>query len=744
MLIKELQIRSDVKKCLIIVPGSLADQWKLELEDKFSMDFEIFQKSSIDSSFKNPFKEKNKLICRIDQISRNENLLTKLKDAHWDLVVVDEAHKMSANIFGNKLNKTKRYQLGEMLSKNTRHFLLMTATPHNGKREDFELFLSLLDADRFYYRKGIELNSSVDNSDIIRKIVKEDLVDFEGNKLFPKRESRTIQFKLSNEEMDLYSKVTNYVREEMNKADKKTDGKRKNTIGFALTILQRRLASSPLAIHASLGRRIQKLQNKLDNAKNVPIVTVDRFDFEDEDSFTSKEKDEEIENIANQETASDTTDELKKEIHILKGLKRDSENLIHSQNDVKWNELKSALSTNIDGYNQRPKMVIFTENKDTLQYLEKRLKNEFGDRSVVYIHGGVSREARMVVQQKFKNNKETFILLGTDAAGEGINLQCANFVLNYDIPWNPNRIEQRFGRVHRIGQKKECYLFNFVAQNTREGLVFERLLKKIDSIKEQMGDKIYDILGEIVSEKDMKNILIDTIRSKADPINDPRVKMEIDRKIENLWKIEKIKKIEEEHSLIKERSMSFDDAIKVKHEMNKAKARKLQPYFISSFFEKAFTILNGKINSLKNQDGVFNVQKVPEKIINESIRIGKPLIQSYDKIVFDRVSEDNQNEFEFIHLGHSLLDSTVNLILKQKKEILEKGTIFIDPNDFGDQLRVLVIIEHTLQQNDGNDISKKMIFVNIYKDETSSIDVQAPYIDLKEIDQNNEYIKKIN
>ena len=205
------------------------------------------------------------MIARLDQLSRADDIKEKLEAVDWDLVVVDEAHKMSASYYGSKVNRTKRFILGELLSEKTRHFLLMTATPHNGKEADYQLFLSLLDGDRFYgkFRDGVH---TVDTSDVMRRMVKEELLKFDGTPLFPERCAYSVNYDLSDLEAALYANVTEYVKNEMNKADH-LDGKRKGTIGFALTILQRRLASSPEAIYKSLKRRRRRLEQRVEEEK---------------------------------------------------------------------------------------------------------------------------------------------------------------------------------------------------------------------------------------------------------------------------------------------------------------------------------------------------------------------------------------------------------------------------------------------------------------------------------------------
>ncbi|WP_208599093.1 DEAD/DEAH box helicase [Desulfonatronum thioautotrophicum] len=251
--IRELSVRGDARRILIVCPGGLVEQWQDELHDKFGLTFKIFSREMVEHSHSgNPFDDHDQLIARMDQLSRNEELREKLEQADWDLVIVDEAHKLSASFFGSKVNKTKRFQLGELLSGKARHFLLMTATPHNGKEEEFQLFMSLLDGDRFCgkFRDGAH---KVDTSDMMRRMVKEELLKFDGTPLFPERRAYTASYRLSDIGARLYASVTDYVKNEINKADN-LDGKRKGNVGFALTLLQRRLASSPEAIYQSLKR----------------------------------------------------------------------------------------------------------------------------------------------------------------------------------------------------------------------------------------------------------------------------------------------------------------------------------------------------------------------------------------------------------------------------------------------------------------------------------------------------------
>jgi SNF2 family DNA or RNA helicase len=501
LLIRELLMRADAKRILIVSPGALTEQWQDEMREKFGIEFDIFSRDKQEQCASgNYFDEASLLICRLDQLSRSEEFQEKLKLTEWDLVIVDEAHKLSASYFGSKVNKTKRFLLGELLGSITRHFLLMTATPHNGKEEDFQIWLSLLDSDRFYgrFREGVH---KVDVSDMMRRVVKEDLLKFDGTLLFPERRAYTAKYQLSDLEAELYFDVTDYVRNEMNRAAE-LDGKRKGNIGFALTLLQRRLASSPEAIYQSFKRRRKRLEARLEEAKleargrtikadyvaetleeyhvSKPLEVPENLD-ELEDELNSEEYEQFAEQVVDQATAAETIAELEAEITILQKLEAQALKVVQSGKDRKWEELSRLLQETPEMHNDTGslrKMIIFTEHKDTLNYLNTRIGGMLGSQdSIRIIYGGTNRDDRRKIQEEFRNDPDVLLLVATDAAGEGVNLQNANLMVNYDLPWNPNRLEQRFGRIHRIGQTEICHLWNLVALETREGEVFVRLFE---------------------------------------------------------------------------------------------------------------------------------------------------------------------------------------------------------------------------------------------------------------------------
>ncbi len=606
LLIKELMVRGDLHRCLIVCPGSIAEQWQDELYRRFHLPFDILTNDSFEAARTgNWFLENNLVIARLDKLSRNENIQAKLKapDCRWDLIVCDEAHKMSASFFDSEIHYTKRYRLGQHLSTRTRHFLLMTATPHNGKETDFQLFMALLDGDRFEgrFRDGVH---TTDVSDLMRRMLKEELLKFDGTPLFPERMAYTVTYKLSPAEARLYKEVTEYVREEFNRAEALENDKRAGTVGFALTILQRRLASSPEAIYQSLRRRRERLESRLRELEVLQRggqaaqilsevhLNLDAEDVEDLEEAPDTEAAVMEDEILDQATAARSILELKAEIDTLKHLKALALSILRSGTDTKWCEQANLLQTIFTSPamtdcvaeksipygsglippptpSPRQKLIIFTEHRDTLNYLQTRITSLLGKTaSVVMIHGGIGQEDRMKAQEAFNHDPEVKILLATDAAGEGINLQRAHLMVNYDLPWNPNRLEQRFGRIHRIGQTEVCHLWNMVADETREGDVYRKLLEKLEQARQALGGKVFDVLGKLQFEgKPLRDLLIEAIRYG----DQPEVKTRLTTVVDHALDRHRLKE------LLEERNLAHDmmDAGRVHHireDMERAEA----------------------------------------------------------------------------------------------------------------------------------------------------------------------------
>lgn len=754
--VRELIIRGDVDRCLIIAPGSLVEQWQDELWQKFQLPFDILSRDMVENARTgNPFTERNLLIARIDQVARNEDLKAKLAASDWDLVIVDEAHKMSAHYYGNKLEKTKRFQLGELVRERTRHFLLLTATPHNGKNEDFQLFLSLLDPDRFAgrLRKNAKLGAA---HDIMRRYVKERLLTFDGKRLFPERKATTAKYELSPLEQDLYDEVTTYVREGMNRADRLGEGgdrRRGLIVGFALAALQRRLASSPHAIYRSIQRRKERLHKRLaeleailDDAAaerqlavaelpaGVSVADLDDFDADDYDDAEL----EDLEDLVIDEaTAAESIPELKIEIEDLGRLEKLAAKVRAAGTDRKWEELRDILlseaMTAVDG--TKRKLIVFTEHRDTLDYLQAKICSLLGrPEAVVSIHGGIRREDRRRIQESFTLDKDVQILVATDAAGEGVNLQRANLMVNYDLPWNPNRIEQRFGRIHRIGQKEVCHLWNLLALGTREGGVFQRLFEKIEEQKKVFGDQIYDVLGDPEINRPLRDLLIQAIRYGERPEAKQLLDEVIDDQIGPRFQ-----------EVINERALSSDllsnDRIQeIREQMERAKARKLQPGFIRAFFIEAFKHLGGRIT--EREAGRFEITRVPAAVRSRDreIALGAPLHPAYERVTFEKefVLCDGKPPAELLAPGHPLLGAVIDTVLERHKALLTRGAVFVDPDDPGDKPKALVYLEHSIQ--DGRQgpqgrrtVSRRYQFVEIPAVGEPEDAGSAPYLDYRPI-----------
>ena len=747
LLLKELIIRGDLKRCLIVSPGSLSEQWQDELYSKFHLKFEILTNDRFEAAVSgNVFEEVNLCIVRLDKLARNEALQEKLKVTEWDLIVVDEAHKMSATVWGGEVKYTKRFLLGRLLSDITRHFLLLTATPHNGKDEDFQLFMSLIDPERFAGAQRTS-NQAIDVSDVMRRLVKEDLLKFDGTPLFPERRAYTVNYDLSPKESVLYHEVTSYVQEEFNRADQLSN-ERKNTVGFALTILQRRLASSPEAIFQSLHRRRERLENRLNEEKLGKRAedyrsTINYDSDYDDDDYSSEEIEREEENVADQASAARTIQELEAEIRTLKHLEKIANEVRLSGEDRKWDELSKLLQDNecmftADG--QREKLIIFTEHKDTLRYLTDKIRTLFGsDDSVVTIHGGMLRDERRKVEEMFRQDKNVRILIATDAAGEGINLQRAHLMINYDLPWNPNRLEQRFGRIHRIGQTEVCHLWNLVSQETREGMVFQCLFNKLEEERVALGGKVFDILGDMTFEnKPLRELLIEAIRYG----NDPKVRERLWQVVDHSMNTEKFRELISENALTED-SMDVSKVMEIKEEMERVEAHKLQPHFIEAFFIEAFKSLGGKIH--KREHGRYEITSVPFAIRNRDMQIGfgEAVLPRYERICFEK---DDCNipglvPASLICPGHPLLDATVDLIRERNADALKHGSIFIDDEDYGRDPRLLFYIEDAIQDGvilpNGNKriISKNVHFVELKEDGTAKNAGYAPYLDYRAASQ---------
>ena len=765
--IRELMLRGDLRRCLIVAPGALVVQWQDEMRERFGMRFDILTREGIETAATaDPFADHDLLIARLDHLSRNDELVERLGRTEWDLAVVDEAHRMSAHRFGAEVKETKRYRLGKVLGQVARHLLLVTATPHAGKDEDFQLFLALLDPDRFEGRptSGSHV-SPADASDLMRRMVKENLLRFDGRPLFPERRTTTVAYPLSAPEADLYAQVTDYVREEMNRADRfaaEGEGRRGNRVGFAATILQRRLASSPEAIYQSLSRRRQRLTDRRDTERAGGGRRRDGsalddqgpdVDEEDLDDLDSEERERVEEALVDEATSARNLAELEAEIATLGRLEALADGVRRSGTDRKWTELLGLLERPemLDTDGGARKLIIFTEHRDTLNQLVSRLRTWFGrPEAVVTIHGGVHRHERRRLQERFTNDPDCVVLVATDAAGEGVNLQRAHLLVNYDLPWNPNRIEQRFGRVHRIGQHQVCHLWNLVAEDTREGQVYARLLAKLEEQRRALGGQVWDVLGTALPGRALRDLLIEAIRYGDRPDVRARLDAVVDATVGD-----GLAELVAEHALASD-VLGLADVERIRVELLEAEARRLQPHYVGAWFADAFARAGGRM--VERETDRFEITRVPVALrqttagqINAGHTHGQAtILDRYERVTFakDRARPKGLAPAELLAPGHPLVEAVLSATLDQLEPLLRRGTVLVDDTDAGETARVVVFLEHSIA--DGRDVrptsrqaavpgqaagsrqsvvSRRFEFVELRPDGTGITAGYAPYLD---------------
>lgn len=770
LLIKELLVRGDVKRCLIVAPGNLVEQWQDEMLKKFHLHFAIMTNDGLESAASgNWFLEHGLMITRLDKLARSDDAQHKLfhPDSQFDLVIIDEAHKCSAQFYGGEIKYTKRYQLAAKLSQSTRHMLLMSATPHNGKEDDFQLFMALLDHDRFEGKP--QSSAPVDVAGMMRRMVKEKLLTFEGKPLFPERIAYTVPYHLSVEESELYKAVTDYVREEFNRAESLQNNQRKGTVGFALTILQRRLASSPEAIYTSLQRRHDRLERRLHELQSmqqrqyqVHPFSGNEWDAEELaglEDIPDDEREQIESQVLDQATAAQTMEELRLEIDTLRTLTRMALKVRGSGRDTKWQELSHLLNeifsphsthpylehiakqsghTNVPTSTPQQKIVVFTEHRDTLNYLTRQIGTLLGrPQSVVTIHGAMRRDERQKAQESFLQDKTVQVLIATDAAGEGINLQRAHLMINYDLPWNPNRLEQRFGRIHRIKQTEVCFLWNLVSIDTREGEVYNTLLGKLNEAKRALGGQVFDVLGKMVFQdgdtvKSLRDLLIEAVQYGNRPDIRARMQQVIDQSLDT----EAFKRIIEGGALIPE-TMNTMQVGQIRTAMERAEARKLQPHFISDFFRAAFASLGGTLRQREFQR--YEVMNVPAILRNYPLPAGSHILPRYERITFTKelIAPEHAPLATFVYPGQALLDVVIAATLERHRDLLTQGTMLVDEHDEGSEPRLLFFVEHALHDasltstGERRVISKRVLYIEMRADGTAQALQSAPYLDYR-------------
>ena len=519
LLVRELKLRGLIERVLVVCPANLTFQWQRELKEKFEEKFLVLKGSDIRDQFGvNQWMEQKQIITSLDLAKRTE-ILPGLAQVRWDLVIVDEAHRMSAR---DETHKSQRYRLGELLRDSADNVLLLTATPHKGDPQNFSLFLQLLDRDAYADVSSIRDAMDKRRAPFYLRRTKEAMVYFPerhedgtwiAKPVFTKRIPRTADFAIDGPEFDLYQAVTRFVKRQCTRAAAQGDDPRARAVGFLMSLYQRRLASSTYAMRRSLENRAKRLEEGLSRAQEVVrTAPPDLPGLEELEEFEDAER-ERLERMLEAITLAGNAGQVREEIAELLELAEEAKAVEGPGSQAKLRHLRRIMQE--EGFFDRPdqRLLLFTEFKDTLDHLMEQLK-AWGFR-VGCIHGAMkpgSRDepgTRLYTEQQFRDG-EIQVLVATEAAGEGINLQCCHILFNYDIPWNPNRLEQRMGRIHRYGQRLDCLIFNFVATNTIEGRVLQRLLDKLQEIRDALDDDaVFNVVGEILPSAHVERVLRD-------------------------------------------------------------------------------------------------------------------------------------------------------------------------------------------------------------------------------------------
>ena len=504
MIIRELKSRGLVSRILVVCPTGLVTQWASEMQEKFHEKFQVILPSDYDTIRRltdndDVYGQFDQVISPMDSIKPiekhagwseekiekyNEERIYSIINSGWDLIIIDEAHRVAGSS-----GEVARYKLGNLLAQASPYLLLLSATPHNGKTEPFLRLIRLLDADAFPNAKSI-VREQV--APFLIRTEKREAIDNNGNLLFKNRITHLVTIswdERNNLQRELYEMVSSYVAKTYNKALR--NRKKNMCLIFLLIIMQRMVTSSTAAIRQSLERRLNVLLEQRTCVGNLREEDLDELNIEDgvEDALEAISLDMELE-----------IEELKQIISLAKQAQFQNQD---AKVEPLLNEIDAILSED-----RTQKVIIFTEFVATQTYLQELLVNR--GYTVTILNGGMSIDERNAAMQEFKTS--TSIFISTDAGGEGLNLQFANIIINYDLPWNPMKIEQRCGRVDRIGQQRDVHIYNFIVGETVENRVREVLEEKLSVILKEMGvDKYSDVLDSEVAECDFTDVYMRSI-----------------------------------------------------------------------------------------------------------------------------------------------------------------------------------------------------------------------------------------
>ena len=679
LLVRELKLRGLIERVLVACPANLTFQWQRELKEKFDEKFLVLKGGDIRDQFGvNQWLEQKQIITSLDLAKRTE-ILPGLQQVHWDLVIVDEAHRMSAR---DETHKSQRYRLGELLRDSADHVLLLTATPHKGDPQNFTLFLQLLDRDAYADVRSIREAMERKRAPFYLRRTKEAMVYFPERQadgtwtaapVFTKRIPRTADFAIDGPEFELYQKVTRFVKRQSARAAAQDDDPRARAVGFLMSLYQRRLASSMYAMRRSLENRAKRLEDGLKRAQElVRTAPPDLPDLEELEEFEDAER-ERLERMLEAITLAGNAKQVREEIAELLELAEEAKAVQGSGSEAKLGHLRKIMQD--EGFFDRPdqRLLLFTEFKDTLDYLMEQLK-AWGF-SVGCIHGGMkpgSRDepgSRLYTEQQFREGAIQ-VLVATEAAGEGINLQCCHILFNYDIPWNPNRLEQRMGRIHRYGQRHDCLIFNFVATNTIEGRVLQRLLDKLQEIRDALDDDaVFNVVGEVLPSAHVEGVLRDYYAGK---LGDADLEERL------------LKDVDEDHfRAICQTALEGLAAKKLNLDMlierrARAQERRVVPETIARFINECAQDAALALKPVSNMTHTFEPGRTPSGLKKYERESGWKLPElsiRYPRLSTDRDTAEKHN-LEWVTPGHPLFEALRRHTLDLGRDAFARGACF--------------------------------------------------------------------
>ncbi|MBA2449693.1 MAG: DUF3883 domain-containing protein [Chloroflexi bacterium] len=693
LLIKEMKLREAIERVLILCPAPLTIQWQDELLRWFGEPFDIIFAAVDQQQLVNPWQRASQVIASLDYAKQND-VRERVWQQRWDLLIVDEAHKCSAYTKSqsgrsDEVAETKRYQLAKKLAAMSDHVLLLTATPHHGDEDRFAHFVRLVDPDLFPEPHRLGTQAAEIRKQVFRlgpespwalRRLKEDLRDIRGRRLFPDRHVSTVAFCLNSEEYGLYKAVTAYINEFM----PQQTGQRRTSAALARTVFQRRLASSTSAIHESLKRRLEKQRALLEELEGMtPAQRARRLaalqgrlpDVEqDEDDLDDAARDQLVDDY----TAALELDQLRTEVAALRELAEQGRRVREQAGDSKLAALKACLSRSqfAELKDGRGKLLIFTEHRDTLNAVRDHLVR--WGYSTCEIHGGMNPHERKRAQEEFRTSAQ--ICVATEAAGEGINLQFCHLMINYDIPWNPTRLEQRLGRIHRIGQERDCYAFNFVATDSEdgqpivEGRILHRLLEKLDEMRDALEGRVFDVVGEVLSLNDVN--LTEMLREGA---YDPRRLAEYIDQIDQIDPA-RLKQYEEATGVALARANV--DFTGFQSRNLEVEERRLMPRYVEAQFVAGAREVGLRMEP--RADGLWRIEHVLADLRSERLqavgRLGKAE-SSYRKVTFhkDHLEQDAHLDAVLVGPGHPLYAAVDERLNERLAPCVGQVALYVDP-----------------------------------------------------------------